>query len=691
MDKQDLLLEIGCEELPPKSLQTLAESLAYQIDQGLQQAELTRDKIESFATPRRLGILIKSLSNVQPERNIERRGPALAAAFDQAGQPTPACQGFAKSCGVSVADLVTLTTDKGSWLVYRQQQAGKTTAELLPAIIQQAVANLPIAKTMRWGASDIEFVRPVHWIVLLHGQTVVPAEILGKRSDRISYGHRFLQPQAIVLNSADDYLTSLRRAYVEPDFKARRTNIQQQLAALAQQQAAKVLSDEKLLDEVTSIVEWPKALLCNFNANFLKLPTEVIVTALQAHQKCFLLADSQDRLLAHFIAVANIESRVELEVIKGNEKVVTARLADAAFFYQTDCAQPLDQQLERLKQVVFQEKLGSLYDKAQRLAKLMESLAKPLQVNQDLAMHAGRLAKTDLLTQMVGEFPELQGIMGYYYAKQQGLDKEIAVSLKEQYLPRFAGDELPMTQLGCGLALADRLDTLAGLFAAGEIPTGDKDPFGLRRAALGIVRILLEKQFNLGLNELIKQALTNYQTSAKLIVGPELALQIQKFMLERLRAWYLEKGISADILQAVFAKQLTVVSDIHRRVQAVAGFRTMPEALALAAANKRVSNLLDKQAVDTTLSVDEGLLQEPAERDLFKQLCQVQALVEPLYSKGEYSLVMQHLAKLRQVVDNFFDQVMVMVEDPKIRQNRLVLLANLRHLFLQVADISLLQ
>jgi glycyl-tRNA synthetase beta chain len=691
MLKQDFLFEIGCEELPPKSLQRLAESLATNIEHALVKIELAFASVQFFATPRRLAVYIKDLASLQPERLVERRGPALTAAFDAQGNPTPACQGFARSCGVRVEQLERQETDKGSWLVFRQLQVGKTIKELIPELLQQAIAALPITKPMRWGALDVEFVRPVHWIVLLYGKEIIPAIILGKPTDRLSYGHRFLHPAALTINSAEDYLACLRQAYVEPDFTQRRRLIQEQLSTVATQQAAKILTNEGLLDEVTSIVEWPTAILCNFSTKFLTLPKEVIVTALQSHQKCFMLADQEGNLLPHFIIVSNLISRDVNQVIQGNERVVTARLSDAAFFYQTDCQQPLEAHLTQLKQVVFQKKLGSLYDKAERLAKLCESLAGDLQTNKDLAVHTGRLAKTDLLTQMVGEFPELQGTMGYYYAKQQGLPEELALSLKEQYLPRFAGDLLPISQLGCVLALADRLDTLTGLFAAGEIPTGDKDPFGLRRAALGIVRILLEKQFKIGVDKLVEKALENYQNISNLTPSPELAVQIQKFILERLRAWYLEQGILPDTLQAVFAKQLTIIEDIHQRVSAVQGFRYRPEILALAAANKRVSNLLSKQVASNELKVDESLLQEPAERALYQQLCQVQASVEPLYEKGDYSLAMQHLANLQQVVDAFFDKVMVMVEDEPLKHNRLALLNQLRELFLQVADISLLQ
>lgn len=691
MLKQDLLFEIGCEELPPKNLKRLAETLAYNIQQALQKAELNFSALQFFATPRRLAVYIKELASVQPERMIERRGPALSAAFDKEGHPTPACQGFAKSCGVKVDELIKQETEKGSWLAFRQMQKGLTVHELMPELLQQAVVALPIAKPMRWGSSEVQFVRPVHWVVLLYGNEVIPAVILGQATDRISYGHRFLHPEALKLNASADYLPSLRQAYVEPDFVERRELIHKQLLALAKQREAQIIINENLLNEVTSIVEWPVALLCNFAAKFLTLPKEAIITALQSHQKCFMLANRQDELLPHFITVSNLISRDVAQVIKGNERVVEARLSDADFFYQTDSQQPLEAYFTQLKQVVFQEKLGSLFHKAERLAQLCINLAEPLRLNKDVAKQAGMLAKTDLMTQMVGEFPELQGIMGYYYAKQQGQPIELANAIKEQYLPRFAGDILPESALGCALALADRLDSLVGMFAVGEIPTGDKDPFGLRRAAVGLVRILLEKQLSLDLMVLLTQALVNYQNYPKLNLKPNLIESLQSFILERLRAWYLEQDIATDTVQAVFAKQITVPYDIHLRIQAVQAFRDLPEAAALAAANKRVSNLLTKQQAQTKFIINEALLQEPAECELFKRLQATQLQVEPLFARAEYGQAMQLLAGLGKVVDAFFDKVMIMVEDEQVKQNRLALLNHLRQLFLQVADISLLQ
>lgn len=691
MLKQDLLFEIGCEELPPKSLKKLADSLADAVKQNLHREDFGFTAIEAFATPRRIALKVKDLASEQSDMLVERLGPALTAAFDAQGNPTPACLGFAKSCGVTVEQLESQDTDKGARLVFRQLRPGKTVQELMPELLQQAVATLPIPKPMRWGSSTVEFVRPVHWIVLLYGAEVIPAEILGKRTGCLTYGHRFLHPAALHLTHPNDYLPALRQAFVEPDFAKRREQIREQLLVLAHQQQAQALIDESLLEEVTSIVEWPTALLCDFAPKFLAIPKEAVVTALQAHQKCFMLANAEGELLPHFITVSNLISREVTQVIKGNERVVTARLSDAAFFYETDCQQPLEQHLAQLKHVVFQDKLGNLYAKAERLANICQGLADALQLDSQLAAQAGLLAKTDLMTQMVGEFPELQGIMGYYYTKQEGKSIELAIALKEQYLPRFAGDTLPEMPLGCALALADRLDTLVGLFAAGEIPTGDKDPFGLRRAALGIVRMLVEKRLPLDLTALLQQTLANYQTYPKLLIKPELVEQILNFILERQRAWYLEQGITSDTLQAVFAKQLTVPYDIHLRVQAVQAFKALPEAEALAAANKRVSNLLTKQQREVELAIDEGLLQEPAEQELFKQLWQIQAEVTPFFAQGHYGKAMSQLATLRHVVDQFFDQVMVMVDDSTLRQNRLALLARLRQLFLQVADISLLQ
>lgn len=692
MLKQDLLFEIGCEELPSKNLKGLAEALAHNIQQVLQKAAFDFSKIQWFATPRRLAIYVTNLAYEQPERMVERRGPALAMAFDAEGRPTQACLGFAKSCGVEVEQLEKQETAKGAWLAFRQLQTGKTITELLPELLTQAIAALPLAKPMRWGSSSVEFVRPVHWVVLLYGNEIVPAIILGQPTGRTSYGHRFLQPKAFSLDAPADYETALRHAYVEPDFATRCEHIRKQLLSLAQQQAGHALIDDDLLVEVTGIVEWPTALLCSFDAKFLQLPKEVIITALQSHQKCFMLTDQLGKLLPRFIAVSNLLSRDVKQVINGNERVVTARLADAAFFYETDCQQSLQVYVKQLKQVKFQEKLGSIFDKAERLTQLCVTLAHSFQLDSNLAKQAGFLAKADLTSLLVTEFPELQGIMGFYYAKHEGLAESVALAIREHYLPRFAGDKLPETPLGYVLALADRVDTLVGMFAVGEVPTGDKDPFGLRRAALGVIRIFIEKQIKLDLVELLAQALAYYHAHPFVKKQqPHVINQLQSFVLERMRAWYLEQGITPDTLQAVFAKQLTVPYDIHLRIQAVQAFRNLPAAKTLAAANKRVSNLLSKQQEQIPASVNEDLLQDAREQALFNMLCNMRAKVMPLFQQGDYWEVMQQLASLHEVVDDFFEHVLVMVDDKQIKQNRLALLAELHHLFLEVADISLLQ
>jgi glycyl-tRNA synthetase beta chain len=683
-DKNNLLIEIGTEELPPKSLKKLAEAFAGNIKQKLVSAEFTFSEIKFFATPRRLAVMVYQLNSKQPDRSVERRGPALRAAFDDNGKPTKALEGFAHSCNTTVNKLEKLETTQGSWIVYRYQEQGKTIDELLSSFVNQALNELPIPKPMRWDNGDVQFVRPVHWVVMLYGKKLIKDEVLGVVADKKTYGHRFHHPAAIVLPDADSYQKLLKeKGRVIVDFAERKKMILEQVENIAKQKNSQAIIPEALLDEVTGLVEWPAALLANFGKEFLAVPREALISAMQDHQRCFALKRNQDELLPCFITISNIESKDPQEVVRGNERVMRARLADAKFFYETDCKQKLSDRLENLKQVVFQAKLGSLCDKSQRVAELAKLIAEKCGVNSEHAYRAGLLCKTDLLTNMVGEFPELQGIMGYYYAKQDSEDIEVAKAIRDHYRPRFAWDELPETLTGCAVALADRLDTLVNIFKIGLIPTGDKDPFGLRRAALGIVRVVIEKELNLDLAELL------------IAPQPEVISQVCVFILERLPAWYGEQGITGDTLQAVLTVQQDSrnLIDMHHRVLAVKNFRQLPQAQSLAAANKRVKNLLSKSAKSfvQTSTIDQALFSMSEERDLFAALRAARENAQPLIKSKSYTALLIELANLQMPVDKFFDKVLVMDENEKLRNNRLALLAELRQLFLTVADISLLQ
>jgi glycyl-tRNA synthetase beta chain len=681
MTTKNFLLELGTEELPPKSLPKLSASLVDGINKELQQAGITFTAIKPFAAPRRLAVLITDLAATQPDRHIEKRGPALAAAFDANGQPTKACEGFLRACQASAEQLI----QRDGYVWFNGEEKGKTTVSLLPAIIQQAIQQLPIAKRMHWGNYDAEFVRPVHWIVMLYGNTVVPSTLLDHQASNITYGHRFHHPQAITLTHADDYEAALLAANVVADFAKRRDTIQQQIIAAAREVQGQAIIEEDLLNEVTALVEWPVALRGHFDERFLAVPQEALISSMQGHQKCFAIVDAQHNLLPYFITISNIASKDPQRVITGNERVMRARLSDAEFFYTTDLKQPLTYYAELLKNVVFQAQLGTLHDKAQRIIALAEVIAEQLKSNIDYASRAASLCKADLMTSMVGEFPELQGIAGFYYAKHTGEPAEVALAIKEHYLPRFAGDELPTTLSGCAVALADRLDTLVGIFGINQIPTGEKDPFALRRAALAILRIIIEHELSLDLHALISKAYANYAS----LPNQDTISQVFNFITERLRAWYIDKQIPVGIFAAVAAVKPTQPFDFHRRVLAVNHFCQLPEAEALAVANKRVSKILEKENQHiNSEAINTALFEHDAERKLYEALNQSQVQIT---GDMNYQQVLNNLAALRQPIDTFFDQVMVMVDDINIRHNRLVLLSKLRNMFLQVADISLLQ
>lgn len=685
----DFLFELGSEELPSAAVWPLADALANNLIANLAKANLTHGEVHRYASPRRLAVLIHDVQVNQPDQKIARRGPACAAATDSTGQYTPALLGFAKSCGVTVGELFTIKTDKGDWWAYEANIAGKTTRELLPTILKDALATLPIAKPMRWGNSDIEFARPVHWSVLLFGHEIVKAEVLGVTTGRTSFGHRFHHPQAIELATPRSYVAQLQEAYVLVDFNQRQQIICDQVQALAKQQNLHAIMPETLVNEVTSIVEWPQALLASFAAKFLDVPTEALIAAMQVHQKCFALQDNQGNLSPHFITVANIASSNPAQVVLGNEKVMRARLSDAAFFYHQDRKQPLSAYQAATNNVVFQTRLGSLHDKAKRLQKLMDYLTQPLQLEKQHALRAAALSKCDLMTGMVGEFPELQGLMGYYYACHDHENKAVALALNEQYMPRFATDQLPESPLGIALSLADRLDTLVGNFAIGQKPTGMKDPFKLRRHALAVVRLLTLIPVELSLAQLIDCALQGYSET---LTSAGDVQQLQPFILERLQSFYQGQEITHDVIQAVRSRQNDWFFDLDKRMKAMVNFVDLPEAISLSAACKRVNNLLNQAAMSLdNCTIEENLFDHAAEKVLFQQLHRVEQEIAPLYGVAEYGKILNHLASLRPAVDAFFEQVMVMVDNQAVKENRLKLLTRLQKLLQGVADISLLQ
>jgi len=688
MKRDDFLVEIHTEELPPKSLRKLGVTFYEQIIAALKKADLNHGEAKWFATPRRLAVLISDLDATQPNQEIERKGPAIAAAFDASGKPTPACVGFAKSCGVTPDDLIKIKTPQGEWMGYKQKTQGKSVAELLPTIVNQALLTLPIAKRMRWGASDTEFVRPVHSVIMLYGKDVIDAEILGHKTDRVTRGHRFHSEGEISIKSANDYEAQLEKAYVIADFAKRHQQVFDEASKLVHDQFGKnsalVMNDE-LWDEVTSLVEWPVAMCGNFDEAFLDVPREALISAMQDHQRYFPVTDG-NKLLPHFVTLANIDSKDAARVIHGNQRVLRARLSDAAFFYKTDKHEKLADRIERLKHIVYQAKLGTLYDKAERISKLAAYISEKIGGDAQLAKRAGLLAKADLTSNMVGEFTELQGIMGGYYAEHDGENKEVAAAIRNQYVPSYAGEALPdkNAKISIAVALADRVDSLVGAFGINQIPTGDKDPYGLRRAAIGVLRYLIENQINLDLRDVLKQAEKNYAVKLE---NADAVEQVLTFINERLRAWYAEKDVPADIFAAVNAVQAADLYDVDKRIKAVQAFKQLSEAEALSAANKRVSNILKTADVQDG-KIDEALFEHEAEKMLAHKLHEKS---QSLCMMSDYKDSLINLADLRPSVDSFFDHVMVMTEDKPRRENRIRLLKELRKLFLQVADIALLQ
>jgi glycyl-tRNA synthetase beta chain len=686
--KRDFLVEIGTEELPPKSLSAMAAAFAASIDKGLTSAGLSHGTVQWFATPRRLAARVLRLIDRQPDQVIRRQGPSITASFDASGQPTRAALGFAASCGVNLDQLGQVDGPKGKVLQYEGVKAGEQTTGLLPAIVQRALDELPIARRMRWGAGSVEFVRPVHWVVLLHGSDVVDAELLGIRSGKRSRGHRHHAPRDIVIGSPSRYEALLEtKGRVLVDFALRRERIRSGVQAAAESVGGVAVVAEALLDEVTSLVEWPVPLVGQFDARFLALPAEVPIATMQDHQRYFPVRDADGRLMNHFVTVANIESREPQKVREGNERVIRPRLSDAAFFWEVDRKQPLSARVEALKAVTYQQRLGSMFEKTQRVRTLAAQVAPTLGATVQLVERAAELSKCDLLTALVGEFPELQGLMGKYYATADGEPDEVAVALEEQYCPRFAGDRLPSTPVGQALAIADKLDTIAGTFAIGQKPTGTRDPFGLRRSALGVLRLCLEQQLELDLHALIKTAV-----HLQPVVAPNAVDEVIDYFAERLRAFYLEdareRTVTPEMFDAVLAKRPGSPLDFAARLQALENFVRLPDAQALAAANKRIANILRKTQLDAEAELDEAMLREPAEQRLLGALKQAETQTRPRIQARDYTGALTQMAQLRAPVDEFFDQVLVMADDVAVRVSRLSLLQRLRELFGAVADLS---
>ena len=686
---RDLLVEIGTEELPPKALGRLRDALQSSLNSLLDENGLAHGDSRAYATPRRLAVVIKDVPIAQADRDITKRGPAVKAAFDADGKPTKPAEGFARSCGVAVSELQEMETPKGRWLVYNSTVTGKAATDLIPALLEKALKALPMPKRMRWGNSDIEFVRPLHWVVLLFGEEPIAANILGVDSDRYSRGHRFHHNEAIAITAPDAYVETLEQdGMVEVDMERRRESIRTQITEAGAALGGQALIDAALLDEVTALVEWPVAISGSYDPRFLEVPAEALVSSMQDHQKYFPVVDAQGQLLPYFITVANIASKDPEQIKAGNERVIRPRLEDAAFFWNQDRKQSLHSRAAQLDNVTFQKILGSLGDKQTRIAALASTLAEQSGFAIEPIQRAAALCKCDLVTSMVFEFPDLQGIMGRYYALHDGEDERVATALDECYQPRFAGDALPASETGQALAIAERLDTLVGIFAIGQRPTGDKDPFGLRRSALGVLRILIEKQLDLDLRTLIDNAASNYPADLK---ANTVSDDLFSFMMERLRAWYLDAGYTLHVFAAVLARQPVRPLDFDQRMRAVRAFRDLPEANSLSAANKRIRNILRKAETIIPAQYDKTLLQEPAEQALAAALEELDTQTAPLFKQRDYTTALCKLAALHAPVDAFFDNVMVMADDEALRDNRLALLQAVSALFLQVADISLLQ
>ncbi|WP_394135755.1 glycine--tRNA ligase subunit beta [Aliivibrio fischeri] len=685
---KNFLIELGTEELPPTALRSLAEAFASNFEAELKAADLAHQGVKWYATPRRLALKIAELAESQADKVVEKRGPAVSAAFDADGNPTKAAQGWARGNGITVEQADRLKTDKGEWLLHKEEVKGKPVQELVVDFAAKALAGLPIPKAMRWGNSDIQFIRPVKTLTILLGDELIEGSILGVSSTRTIRGHRFMGESEFTIDSADQYPAILEeRGKVMADYDARKAIILADSEKAAAAVGGKADLEDDLVEEVTSLVEWPVVLTAKFEEEFLKVPSEALVYTMKGDQKYFPVYDENKKLLPNFIFVSNIESKEPRHVIEGNEKVVRPRLADAEFFFNTDRKRPLIDRLPELEQAIFQKQLGTIKDKTDRITELAGYIAEQIGADVEKSQRAGLLAKCDLMTSMVFEFTDTQGVMGMHYATHDGEDEQVALALYEQYMPRFAGDDLPSTDISSAVAMADKLDTLVGIFGIGQAPKGS-DPFALRRAALGVLRIIVEKEYNLDLVDLVAKAQSLFGDK---LSNENVATDVIDFMLGRFRAWYQDEGFSVDIIQAVLARRPTKPADFDKRVKAVSHFRELDAAESLAAANKRVGNILAKFDGELAQEIDLALLQEDAEKALAEKVEILAEALEPVFAAGNYQEALSRLAELREPVDAFFDNVMVMADDEALKTNRLTLLNKLRNLFLDIADISLLQ
>lgn len=690
---KNFLIELGTEELPPKALRSLAEAFAANFEAGLKAADLAHQGVKWYATPRRLALKVSELDEGQADKIVEKRGPAIASAFDADGNPTKAAQGWARGNGITVEQAERLKTDKGEWLLHKQSVKGQPVQELVVELAAKALAGLPIPKAMRWGNSDIQFIRPVKTLTILLGDELVEGSILGVASARTIRGHRFMGESEFTIDSADQYPAILEeRGKVMADYDARKAIILADAQKAAQEVGGTADLEDELVEEVTSLVEWPVVLTAKFEQEFLNVPSEALVYTMKGDQKYFPVYDQEKNLLPNFIFVTNIESKEPRHIIEGNEKVVRPRLADAEFFFNTDRKRPLIDRLPELEQAIFQKQLGTIKDKTDRITELAGYIAEQIGADVEKSQRAGLLAKCDLMTSMVFEFTDTQGVMGMHYATHDGEDAQVALALYEQYMPRFAGDDLPSTDVSASVAMADKLDTLVGIFGIGQAPKGS-DPFALRRAALGILRIIVEKDYNLDLVDLVAkaQSLFALEDGSTKLTNANVDTDVIDFMLGRFRAWYQDEGFSVDIIQAVLARRPTKPADFDKRVKAVSHFRELDAAESLAAANKRVGNILAKFDGELAQEIDLALLQEDAEKVLAEKVEILAEALEPVFIAGNYQEALSRLAELREPVDAFFDGVMVMADDEALKINRLTLLNKLRNLFLDIADISLLQ
>jgi glycyl-tRNA synthetase beta chain len=683
---KDLLIEIGTEELPPKALQRLSDAFTRGVAGGLTDAGLKTGHVQSYATPRRLAVLINDVPDAQPDRDVERKGPSLKAAYDADGKPTKAVEGFARSCGVSVDELEQQETDKGTWLVFKATEKGLPVSELVPGIVNQSLAKLPIPKRMRWGDSEAEFVRPVHWIVMMHGKDVIAGDVLGASSTKKTRGHRFHANKEIALSRAGEYEDKLKsKGYVIADIEQRKQSIHDQVLKTAKRLGGIAVVDDDLLAEVTALNEWPVAVAGEFEKEYLGVPAEALIKTMQDNQKYFPVVDENDELKNYFITISNIDSKAPEKVKAGNERVIRPRLADAKFFWEQDQKQPLESFRKQLDKVVFQEKLGSIGDKTNRIAVLAEDIAAQLGANVEYVRRAVELSKCDLMTDMVGEFAALQGIMGKRYAQVGGEADEVAEALDEQYMPRGASDETPATTTGQILAISDKLDTLVGIFALGQKPTGEKDPYALRRASLGILRTIIERGLDLDLKQLIGASAGLYADKVNAVTSEN---DVFEFMLERLRAYYHDREVPVDVFDAVSALKPSRPLDFDKRINAVTAFRALPEAESLSAANKRVGNILKKAQLGDASVVNAGLFELQQEETLYNELEALKTRTEPMFDSGNYETALRDLSALRKPVDDFFDHVMVMTDNMDVRNNRIALLNKMSALFMRAADLS---